>query len=226
MCLRTFLIIRGRANVFRGPSKRSGSQEFGEVCMDNKETLRTRRSKTSRRVKTPGCDFASSGLPCPRSLLVMTNWWWEYWQSLPLTRCRGDLSFLDDQTAPKSCCLKMTEARSQRGYHSNASSNNPQKREETGGMTELKHGIPSGLERHGRLNNGRAADMLELSSPQMYTFLHTSRCSKGHVWLQPREKAFASLCTRHDWLIHPGGWVAAQTLKKIVSEILKVESPH
>lgn len=63
MCLRTFLIIRSRANVFRGPSKRSGSQEFGEVCMDNKETLRTRRSKTSRRVKTPGCDFASSGLP-------------------------------------------------------------------------------------------------------------------------------------------------------------------
>lgn len=74
----------------------------------------------------------------------------------------------------------------------------PQTGKETGGMTELKHSIQSGLRDMGVSKNGRASDTPELSSSQMYTFFHTSGCSKGHVCLQPREKAFGSLCTRHD----------------------------
>lgn len=70
MCLRTFPLTHGHANGFQGPSRRSGSQEFGEVCTDKKESLRTRHSKTSRRVNPSGFDFAFRGLTCPRSLLA------------------------------------------------------------------------------------------------------------------------------------------------------------
>lgn len=105
-----------------------------------KKAGRTRHSKTSRRVNPPGCDFASRGLTCPRSLLVS-----RILTKLSIDKVPGDLSFLDDQTAPKSYCLKMTEARSQNGYHRDASSNNPQSKEgdRRGDEAETQHPIGS-----------------------------------------------------------------------------------
>lgn len=193
MCLRTFPLIHGHANVFRGPPKRSGSQEFGEVCTDKKESLRVRHSKTSRHVNPPGCDFASRGLPCPRSLLVS-----RILTKLSIDKVPGDLSFLDDQTAPKSYCLKMTEARSQNGYHRDASSNNPQSKEgdRRGDRAETQHPIGS-RESWASQQTAGLQMCLNCLLPRHILFFNTW-CSKGHVCLQPREKAFASLCTRHD----------------------------
>lgn len=222
-CLRVFKnfpLILGRANVFQGPLK-------GAALRSLVKSVWTTKKPSGRGIQRPAdvyrlLDAISLPVACParRSLLVMRTL-----TKPSIDKVPRDLLFLDDQTAPKSYCLRMTEARSQRGYHRDASSNNPQTGRKQEGQDRAETQHPIGPERHGRLLKRQASDTPELSSSQMYTFFHTSGCSKATYAFSPERRHLGLYAP--DMIDTPPGVCGRRDSNplKIVSEILK-ESPH